>query len=289
MRDAALPALIQPITRALAELQTTIVSKGVRAFDGWLDRFVIYTLIARLSGLPDPDGATPISVHALAASLGQPYETVRRHVKILTADGLCARAGARIVAHPPGLQRPHIARLVRVTHDSFVRFVEQLAATGEAMPERRQVRYDPAAGVQAAADIMLAVTQTNREKHAGWLDLVLFSTVAAGNCRAQPPGPAPSPAILPIGTIAVARTIGVSAASASRHLAAMTGTGQLRRVREGYLVNRAWLDQPAAQAVTQLSLQNVRRLLGAIATRGFPFDDPAAAYLDGRPPLTPIA
>jgi hypothetical protein len=87
----------------------------------------------------------------------------------------------------------------------------------------------------------------------------------------------------------VARTIGIGQATVNRHLAAMTRTGQLRRSRDGYVLNRAWLDDPAAQAVTQLSLQNVRRLLGAVAARGFPFDDPASAYLDGRPPLTAIA
>ena len=36
MPDTAAPALVQPITRALAELQATINSEGVRAFDGWL-------------------------------------------------------------------------------------------------------------------------------------------------------------------------------------------------------------------------------------------------------------
>ncbi|MCP3730461.1 hypothetical protein M9978_08465 [Sphingomonas sp. MG17] len=288
MSDADPPALVQPITRALAELQTSIVSEGVRAFDGWLERFVIYTLIARLSGLPDPDAATPISVHALAGSLGRPYETVRRHVNALAADGLCAREDNRIRAIQPGLQRPHIERLVRATHDAFVRFVEHLALSGEPLPDRRPGIYDPATGVQAAADIMLAVTQTNREKHAGWLDLVLFSTVAAGNCRVQPLGPAPSMAMRPVGAAAVARTIGIGQATVNRHLAAMTRTGQLRRSRDGYVLNRAWLDDPAAQAVTQLSLQNVRRLLGTVAAKGFPFDDPASAYLGERPPLTAI-
>lgn len=288
MADAEPFARVQPITRALAELQTSIVSEGVRAFDGWLERFVIYTLVARLSGLPDPDAATPISVHALAASLGQPYESVRRHVAALAADGLCVRDDGRIRALLSGLQRPPIDRLARATHDSFVRFVEHLPICGELLPAPRNVPYSPATGVQAAADIMLAVTQTNRETHAGWLDLVLFSTVVAANCRAWPIDNAPSIASTPISGQAVARTIGIGSATVSRHLATMTHTGQLRRVREGYLVNHAWLDAPGAQAVTQQSLHNVRRLLGAIAARGFTFDDFARAYLDGRPPLTPI-
>ena len=281
-------ALVQPITRILAELQASIVSEGIRAFDGWLERFVIYTLIARLSGLTDPAASTPISVHALAASLGQPYETVRRHVNMLAADGLCTREANRVRAIQPEMARPHIDRLVRATHDSFVRFVEHFAQSGEPLPPRRNIRYDPAVSVQAAADIMLAAADTNREVHSGWLDLVLFSTIVAGNCREHPNGSAPSPASRPVGGLAVARTIGIGPATVSRHLTRMQRSGQLRRVREGYLISPDWLSAPHTRAVTQLTLQNVRRLLGGIAARGFPFDDPASAYLDDRPPLTPI-
>jgi hypothetical protein len=68
----------------------------------------------------------------------------------------------------------------------------------------------------------------------------------------------------------------------------MARSGQLRRVADGYLVNGAWLAQPGAQAVTRHSLTNVRRLLGTLAAHGFPFDDPASAYLDGRPALAEI-
>jgi DNA-binding transcriptional ArsR family regulator len=288
MADADPPAQVQPITRALAELQTTIVGAGVRAFDGWLDRFVIYTLVTRLSGLAQPEAATPISVHALAASLGRPYETMRRQVNALVAAGLVERREGRILTRRDPLRSGTIAALVGTTHDAFVRFVEHLALAREALPVARAGLYDPATGVQVAADIMLAVAQTNRDKHDGWLDLVLFSTVVAGNCRATAPGSQPIPAVRPVGAAAVARTIGIGHATVSRHLAAMAQTGQLARRREGYVVNRAWLDDPAAQAVTQLSLHNVRRLLGAIAARGFPFDDPASAYLGERPPLTPI-
>ncbi|MEG3181505.1 hypothetical protein [Sphingomonas sp. LT1P40] len=283
-------ARIRPITRLLAELQTSITANGVRTFDGRLDRFVIYTLATRVTGLPDPATATiaPTSVHALAQSLGRPYETIRRHVTALVADGLCHRAGNRINVTPEGLARPAIAQLLRWTHDCFARFVEDLKETGVAVPETRRAPYHMATGVRAAADIMLAVTQTNREKHAGWLDLVLFSTVVAGNCRGQPLSPDPSFASHPVSALAAGRTIGVTAATANRHCAAMVAGGQLVRVRGGFLVNPAWLSHPTAQAVTDNSLQNVRRLLGVVAAAGFPFDDPASAYCDGRPPLTPI-
>jgi hypothetical protein len=154
---------------------------------------------------------------------------------------------------------------------------------------RTDLEYDFSAGVRAAADVMLAVTDTNREKHAGWLDLVLFSTVVAANCRdAGRFDGAPAAATRPVAAAAVARCIGLGQATVHRHCSAMARSGQLRRVADGYLVNGAWLAQPGAQAVTRHSLTNVRRLLGTLAAHGFPFDDPASAYLDGRPALAEI-
>lgn len=284
-------AQVRSVTRLLAELQTSLIAIGVRSFGGRIDRLIIYTLAARVTGLSDAEAATmvPTSAHALAASLGRPYETIRRHVNALIADGLCVRHGNRIHVTPEGLRRPRIAQLMRWTHDCFVRFVEDLAATGEALPPPRgAARYDMVTGVQTAIDIMLAVLQTNREKHAGWLDLILFSTVLAANCRDQPLDRTHSPAGTPVPALAVARTIGVTPVTASRHLSAMLGTGQLVRGRGGFRINAPWLAHPAAQAVSDASLQNIRRLLGGLAAQGFPFDDPGRAYLAARPPFTPI-
>jgi len=284
-------AQVRPVTRLLAELQTSLIATGVRAFGGRIDRFIIYTLAARVTGLSDAEAAAmvPTSAHALAASLGRPYETIRRHVNALIADGLCVRHGNRIHVTPEGLRRPRIAQLVRWAHDCFVRFVEDLHGTGEALPPPRgDGRYAMVTGVQTAIDIMLAVLQTNREKHAGWLDLILFSTVVAANCRGHAIDGTHSPADNPIPALAVARTIGVTPVTASRHLSAMIDTGQLVRGRGGFRVNGAWLAHPAAQAVSDASLQNIRRLIGGLAAQGFPFADPARAYLAARPPFTPI-
>lgn len=289
---AELPvAQVRAATRQLAELQTSLLAHGVRVFGGRIDRFIIYTLAARVTGLSDSEAAAmvPTSAHALAASLGRPYETIRRHVNALIDDGLCVRNGNRIHVTPEGLRRPRIAHLLRWAHDCFVRFVEDLDAAGEALPPARSgTQYEMANGVRTAVDIMLAVLQTNRERHAGWLDLILFSTVIAANCRNHRVSDPHSHADRPVPSRTVARMIGVTPATANRHLSAMLATGQLVRGRGGFRVNGLWLAQPAAQAVSDASLQNIRRLLGGLAAQGFPFDEPARAYLAARPPFTPI-
>ena len=68
----------------------------------------------------------------------------------------------------------------------------------------------------------------------------------------------------------------------------MTAAGPLVRGRARFRVNGVGLAHPAAQAVSDASLHHLRRLLGRIAAQGFPFDDPGRAYLDARPPFTPI-
>lgn len=291
--DAAeLPiAEVRAATRHLAELQTSLLAHGVRVFGGRIDRFIIYTLAARVTGLSDSEAAAmvPTSAHALAASLGRPYETIRRHVNALIDDGLCVRHGNRVHVTAEGLRRPRIAHLLRWSHDCFVRFVESLAAAGEALPPPRNgTPYEMANGVRTAVDIMLAVLQTNREKHAGWLDLVLFSTVIAANCRNHRVGDPIVRANRLVPSRTVARMIGVTPVTAHRHLLAMTGTGQLVRSRGGFRVNGVWFAHPTSQAVSDASLQNIRRLLGGLAAQGFPFDEPARAYLAARPPFTPI-
>ncbi|MBX3594994.1 hypothetical protein [Sphingomonas sp.] len=290
MRRTAPPlAQVQPITRCLAEMQTSIVSAGIRAFDGWLDRFIIYTLLARVNGLVSAPVEASISIHAAAESLGKPYESVRRHVHVMIEQGLIARQGRGLRVRRSKLAHGTLADLLRLTHDSFVRFIEDLASTGETLPLRRHgVPYHFTTGARAAVDILLAITQTNRGTHDGWIDLVLFSTVVAANCRPDPIDDEPDVAQMPVSAAAITRALAFSPTTTARRLSAMVRSSQLIRAGSGYRVNPAWLSHPDARAVTAHSLENVRRLLNTVAAQGFPFDDPASAYLDERPPWTPI-
>lgn len=291
---------IRLMTRLLAEMQTSIVGAGIKAFDGDLDRFVIFTVVARQSLAPvageGPTG-TPISMHALANSLSRPYETVRRHVHALIDMGICERQPSGVISPARSQTGPVMLGLVATSHDSFVRLVDDLATLGVALPRPRAgVQYDPSVGVRKAADLMLAVTDTNRAVHADWAELVVYSTILCANVRGFAHDPVlallyadqsvrmPPELWRPVRPSVVARAIGLSESTVRRRIAALLADGRIEERRGGVAVSEAWLNQPDSVATSTASYHNIRRILERAAGFGFPFESPASAYLVGRPP-----
>lgn len=272
------------ITALLADMQTSIVSAGLRQFEGDVDRFAIFALIVRESlrrGARD----RAISTHSLAISLSRSFETVRRHVIALTEHDLCVRGRGGVMVRAEVLERDDIAALIRLAHDAFVRFVEQLATLDElpTMPPLRRP-YEPHIGVAAAVDTMLATTDSNRTVHRNWLDLVLFSTTLAANLQrrgesGEPIGPAHA-----VRPATLARALHLPESTVRRRLATMTAAGgALERCPQGVLVSRTWLARPEAAATSERTYAHVRLIVAQAVAQGFPIDDPASAYLDGPP------
>lgn len=291
---------IRLMTRLLAEMQTSIVAAGVRAFDGDLDRFVIFTVVGRQSLTSAPQGGgepgTPISMHALANSLSRPYETVRRHVHALIDEGVCDRQPNGVISPRASLTSVKLQALMAAAHDGFVRFVEDLAALGVALPKARAgIAYDPSVSVRGSADLMLAVTDTNRAVHGDWAELVVYSTVLCANVRrfahdpvlaqryADQTASPPRELWLPVRSSVVARVIGLSDSTVRRRIAAMLDDGRLEKRRGGVVVSEAWLNRPESIATSTASHHNIRRILELAAAGGFPFESPASVYLAGRP------
>lgn len=72
----------------------------------------------------------PISVHALALELDIPYETTRRHVNALIADGLCTRTETGIVVPATVIARDQMAMAVRRNFENLRRLVGDLRDGG---------------------------------------------------------------------------------------------------------------------------------------------------------------
>lgn len=298
------PLPIRQVTRLIAEMQTSIVRDGIRLCGGSLDRFIIFTLVVRQSALwaisgdgEDSEPPRPISTYSLAQSLGRAFETVRRHVNFMIANGLCERTPQGIIARAEGMLQPEAANMLALVHDCFVRFVDDLAALDFPLPSRRHgVAYDPPVAIRAAADMLLAVIDTNTVVHPEWLNLTLFSTILCANARpitrdpelarAFADGTRPIPTTLrdPIRPTTVARVLGLSRATTQRHIEHLVAKGMLERVGGGVAVSNAWMVDPTSVAVSTATYHNIRRILSRVASAGFPFDDPASAYLGERPP-----
>lgn len=303
MTEAERPP-IRLVTRLLAEMASSIAAAGLSAFDGDLDRFIIYTLILRQSitrpEANDAAGAAPairtISINSLAASLGRSFETVRRHVNALIAQGLCRRTPDGLIALDTGLDRVAMSEGLIVAHDSFVRMVEDMVGFGLTLPAARpDLPYRHDVGVNAAVDIMLAVLATNMAAHREWLNLALYSTIHWANVQqfahdravalnyVDERQPIPARLLDPISAGAIARALALPPATVRRRVTALTADGRVERIPGGLVVSQAWLNRPESVAISRASWQNIRRILGRAAAAGFPIDQPASAYMRGRP------
>ena len=79
--------------------------------------------------LPD-DLRRPISVHALALELDIPYETTRRHVNALIAEGLCQRTDSGVVVPAEVIARDQMSMALRRNFENLRRLVGDLREGG---------------------------------------------------------------------------------------------------------------------------------------------------------------
>jgi hypothetical protein len=72
----------------------------------------------------------PISVHALALELDIPYETTRRHVNALIADGYCVRTETGIIVPATVIARDQMSMALRRNFENLRRLVGDLREGG---------------------------------------------------------------------------------------------------------------------------------------------------------------
>lgn len=304
------PARNRVATRILAEMQSSASVAGIQAFDGDLDASIIFGLMLREGGAlpvlgtrrPAPGAPHAVTINALAERLLRPFETVRRYANHLIDAGLCGRTTGGVIVRPEASARPVIRDMLVTFHDLLVRLIEDMAEFGMPLPAARtDLPYDPRVGLAAALDMLLAAVEYSARQYDSWFEMVLLETVMCANARpfvydvdvtmAYPDYERPVPARLraPIRISTVARTLGIPYSTARRHAEAMLADSRMTRTSKGLLVSESWLASPALLADREQSSGRSREIFGKLAMGGFPFHDPARAYVVGRPPKLEFA
>lgn len=297
--------------RLIAEMQLSCAAQSLTLFRGKFDPAIVFLVVLRAdawlqtrsTGVVVQATAPPggISVNAIAQSLGRPFESVRRYVNALIADGLCLRSPHGIVVNPVALETPDVIVLLDALHDAMVRLIEHLTAFGVALPANRQnVPYDKGATIAVAIDIFVSFFEF-LGAGISWTRATIVGAVAAANVREVTFNPVlafrygeesnPVPELLrkPVSAAAICRGLGLAPSSVHRHVTVARARGVLT-VRDGKLLTSTdYLSAPWVLAVARLVTTQAIRAMSRLGPAGFPFDDPGACYIRGCPPLVPFA
>jgi len=85
---------------------------------------------ASLEEIPPDDLRRPVSVLAIAGSLGVPYETTRRYVNALIAEGKCVRVNGGVIAPAAAQSGAELEKAMVANMGNIRRFVRSLRRAG---------------------------------------------------------------------------------------------------------------------------------------------------------------
>ncbi len=263
----------------ILEFAVSALAHALDAF-GSLNSAIVFAATARACGPFDqrPGRKRPVSINALAASLGRPFETTRRHANALIDDALVTRTPAGLSVTADAIAEPHVARMTDSIHDLLVRLIEDLGNAGFLLPPPApDMVYDPRSGVGIALDLLLAAVESHGGREENFTRLALLLAIEWAHRRYAYSGTdgARDPMIR---ASTAARILGLPYATTSRNIDALVDRGLLTRAGAGLRP----VDDPAAVAARAALSNRARQLIGRLAQCGFPTGQPAAAYIRHR-------
>lgn len=240
-----------------------------------------------------------LAVNGIAASLFKSFETTRRYVATLVDRGLAVRGddGIALAVTPENAARAIAA--YQVTHDLFVRFIEDMVATcdmdwpapGPAAPRPHDV-------LARAFDVTLRPFDTMRPITSDWAMMMLWIVISNASIRHVTYDPelsrlyaveyTPDELRRPVPLLPIVQALGLSYTTAARHCQKLADAGLLFNGGNGWIVLTQNLKDPGMDAMAMANnLYAVRKARECIAA-GL---DPARIgdhYLVSRPSLAPI-
>jgi DNA-binding Lrp family transcriptional regulator len=227
---------------------------------------------ARYGALEAPapdDERRPVSINAVAASLGLPFETVRRRIRRLAAAQVCQVSSEGVVVPASFLASPSYIQSVLLGHERLRRFYVELRGAGlvdtlpppafetDAIPIRAAARL--------LADYVLRASEGLMREAGNVISVLtlvaLLSAALSDEGRADDP-----PRSLTVRSMAA--TLKLSAETVRRHAGELVEEGLAVRTAMGLLVTEDALARPGLRLLLAENAANVQRLLAGLAERG---------------------
>lgn len=238
---------------------------------------------ARLDTPPPDELRRPVSVNALAASLRLPFETVRRHVKRLVAEGLCMMTPQGLYISTFVVDSPQFAATVKARYARVFEFYKDLLAVNaiEPLPYTPLPADHPDAPVRAVARILSdwffrTIDAFRLETPDPLTGLVLLEILWSGSEHLSAAeveevlraGRTASGARRPVRVAHVARRLGVPYETTRRHVSWLLEHGICERIGSGVVTSEGFLQRPALHARARDNHANIRRMFRQLAALG---------------------
>ena len=219
---------------------------------------------------PAPDDARrPVSINAVAASLGLPFETVRRRIRRLAAAQVCQVSADGVVVPASFLASPSYIQSVILGHERLRRFYVELRDAGlvEALPP--PAFETDAVPIRAAARLLADYVLRASEglmREAGNVISVLTLVALLAAALADQGRAGDRPRALTVRGMSL--TLKLSAETVRRHAGELVEDGLCVRTPAGLLVTEDALGAPGVRLLLAENAAHVQRLLAGLAERG---------------------
>lgn len=237
---------------------------------------------------PPPDELRrPVSINAVAQSLGLPFETVRRRIAQLAERGACVVGSKGVVVPAAVLSSPEYAEVAQARYQRLRRFYYDLKALGALaeIPATPGPPLDEADRIAAAAapvrianrmlsEYFLRVMEMLMRTVGDPLSGLILMALARANIEHLPaaalaePGPFPQAERRPVRRSLIAQRLHLPAETVSRRLKALEADGYCRTTPDGVLFLAERVARPEPLRLIHDNAANVQRLFARLARYG---------------------
>lgn len=230
---------------------------------------------------PAPDDERrPVSINAIAGSLGIPFETVRRRIKRLDGEGVCALSSEGVVVPAEFLVSPIYLQSVLAGHERLRRFYLDLRKAGLLSPlPAPNYDLEGAVPVRAAArllsDYILRASEGLMRVGGNVISTIILVALLATSLDDESGARLPS-------MRALTDLVKMPGETVRRHLAQIIEAGFCARAPDGLVTPPESLAGPAFSRLFADNAIAVQRLMAGLAERGVVLAWDTGGALDSR-------